>query len=130
MTTYIPTGWPPVLSGNHFDATDPNDSGRFVRYGATAAPAGDLLSSITDAERSNTDIRNGYQRIRLQSVAYHNADTVDWEFEFVKNGATRHVESRWWVINGIEFFVYVSATSDHWSATEPLFGVMTTTATP
>jgi hypothetical protein len=131
MTTDIPNGWTAVTYGDYVQAGDPNDSGRFVRYGATTAPTGDLLSSLTSAEQTNTSIQTGYQRLQLQSVSYHNSsDAVDWEFEYVKNGMTRHVESRWWVANGMEFWVYVSATADRWPDTAPIFGVMTATATP
>jgi hypothetical protein len=131
ITTYIPNGWTQVPSGNHIEATDPNDSGRFVRYGSDSAPSGDLLSSLASAEQTNTSIQNGYQRVRLQSVDYHGSSAaVDWEFEYVKAGVTRHVESRWWVENGVEYFVYVSGTADRWPDTEPIFGVMTATATP
>ncbi len=130
LTTEIPNGWPQVPTGTYIQANDPNDSGRFVRYGATAAPAGDLLSSLDNAEQTNPNVQNGYQRLQLAPVDYHGDPAVDWEFEFVKSGVTRHVYSRWWETGGIEYFVYASATADRWSDTQPIFDEMANAATP
>jgi hypothetical protein len=130
MTTEIPAGWAPVATGDYFQAGDPNDSNRFVRYGATTAPVGDLLSSLASAEQTNTNIQNGYQRVQLASVDYHGDPAVDWEFEFVKAGVTRHVYSRWWETADTEYFVYVSATADQWPDTRPIFDEMANAATP
>lgn len=130
MTTQIPTGWTPVPSGTYVQAGDPADSGRFVRYGATPAPAGDLLASLTSAAQTNTSIQTGYQQLQLANVAYHGDPAVDWEFEYVKAGVTRHIYSRYWEAGGIEYFVYVSSTSDRWSATSPVFDAMANAATP
>lgn len=131
LMTEIPNGWQPVPSGNYEQANDPNDSGRFVRYGATAAPPGDLLSSLMSAEQTNPNIQDGYQRVQLTNVDYHDGDpAVDWEFEFVKAGVTRHVYSRYWEANGTEYFVYVSATADRWLDTQPIFTEMADTASP
>jgi hypothetical protein len=130
MTTEIPSGWAQVPSGTYVQANDPADSGRFVRYGATPAPAGDLLASLTSAAQTNPTIQTGYQQVQLITVAYHGDPAVDWEFEYVKAGVTRHIYSRYWEAGGIEYFVYVSSTSDRWSATSPIFDAMANAATP
>lgn len=131
LTTDIPVDWQPMLNNSYYQANDPNDSGRFVRYGATPAPQGALLDSLRNAERTNPNIQSGYQRIQLVQVAYHGSDpAVDWEFLFVRAGVTRHVESRYWETGGIEYFVYVSATTDTWPQTQPIFTTMANTAAP
>lgn len=130
MSTAIPYGWQPTLANSYYEAADPNDSGRFVRYGATTAQQGDLLDHITQAEATNTSIQNGYQRLQLADVTYHGDDAVDWEFEYVKGTVTRHVYSRYWVSGDTQYFIYVSATEDSWAQTQPIFTVMADTATP
>ncbi|HEX5116812.1 MAG TPA: hypothetical protein VFW65_16590 [Pseudonocardiaceae bacterium] len=130
MTTAIPSGWKPTLVNSYYQATDPADSGRFVRYGATTAPSDTLLASLEHAESVNPNIHTGYQRLALGGVSYHGDDAVDWEFEFAKAGVTRHVYSRYWEVGGTEYFLYVSATEVTWARTQPIFTVMANTATP
>jgi hypothetical protein len=133
ITTVAPNGWTPVLdNGDHYyDATDPDDSSRFVRYGATTAPTGDLTASLAAGARAKgSRIGTGYQQIQLVATTFHGDRAADWEFRFVRTGVLRHVLARYWIVGDTEFFVYVSATDAGWSDTAPAFQAMTNAAQP
>ena len=132
LVTAIPAGWAPkpLGSGENVQATDPADAGRFVRFGAMAAPKGDLLAQHARTEKNNSNIRDGYQRITLKSTTFHGAPAVEWEFEFTKDGQRRHVHALYWRTGGSEFTLYASATAAGWSSMAPVFASMQSNAKP
>lgn len=132
LSTEVPVGWTPMPTATPgiYQADDPADSSRFVRFGAVPAPTGDLVANVTGDEATNHNISAGYQRIQLQSAQFHGDPAADWEFYFTKAGRQRHVAARYWEQQGIEYVVYASSNADGWAQTQPIFAHLVDTAQP
>jgi hypothetical protein len=109
-------------------AADPANPDSFLRFGGSAAPKTALLKEIEAGERTNPNIRNGYQRLRLTTTSFQGTTAVDWEFTFVKDGRTRHAYGRYWRVGGTGYVVYASAPVEQWDALQPAFGHMLASA--
>jgi hypothetical protein len=109
-------------------AADPANPDAFLRFGGSAAPKTALLTEIEAGERTNPNIRNGYQRLRLTTITFQATTAVDWEFTFVKDGRTRHAYGRYWRVGGTGYVVYASAPVEQWDALQPAFGHMLASA--
>ncbi len=131
MSTVIPMGWPtgPSTGTGNFEAVDPTDSTRVLKYGGATAPAPDIYSSHVDYA-ADVAKRPGYRQIRLDSTTFRDTDAIDWEFEIDSASGTRHVRSLYWRVDGIEYFVYAASLESRWAQTLPLFEAMITYATP
>jgi hypothetical protein len=131
LSTEIPAAWTPMpRSDSAFQAGDPLDGGRFVRYGAAPVAGGNVIQRREQEERENPNIQDGYQRLALQPTAHLDAPAVLWEFEFNKDGLRRHVRAMFWEVDGVEYFVYASTTATEWEDTAPIFEHMVDTAAP
>ncbi|GAB3735075.1 hypothetical protein GCM10027598_60960 [Amycolatopsis oliviviridis] len=128
----IPAGWPvksgTIPSNNQADA--PDGSGSFLRYGGTPTPSMPLREAVAENETSNSGIRAGYQRLRLDYVSTEANETVVWEFLFTKNGEQRHSLGWFWRKNGYDYVVYASAKASRWDELQPVLDVLTRTAGP
>lgn len=131
MTTVVPIGWPvaPVRT-DVLIANDPADTGRFVEFGGSAVPAGDMLSAHVQYEYDFIPSHPRYSRLRLESTTYHGFPAVDWEFTWVKVGVPRHVRILYWQTGDLEYFVYVSCTAPRWDETETIYESMVANSTP
>jgi hypothetical protein len=110
-------------------AADPANPDAFLRFGGSPAPKTTLLSEIQAGERTNPNVRNGYQRLQLTTITFQGTTAVDWEFTFIKDGHTRHAYGRYWRVGGTGYVVYASAPVDQWAALQPAFGHMLASAT-
>lgn len=132
MTTVIPEGWEvvPCASGNGCEqSTDPTNTNRFLRFGGSPSPAGDLLTVQGTYERQFSQ-RTGYQRLRFESGSYHGHASVEWEFEWTSSGVRRHVRVLYWRAEGDDNLVYASSTADSWAQMLPIYQAMTDNSTP
>jgi hypothetical protein len=127
----IPADWT-VHEGavpSNLQADSPNGQG-LIRFGGSASTPTPLYDTVASNETDNPNITNGYQRIELTSVPSLPVEAVDWEFTFVKDGATRHSYGRYWRTNGIDYVVYASTSADLWYAMTDIIDVMVRTAGP
>ncbi|SFW92122.1 hypothetical protein [Amycolatopsis australiensis] len=128
----IPEDWPvktgSIPSNDQADA--PDGSGTFLRYGGTPTPSMALQDAVAQNEVTNTGIRAGYQRLRLDSVPNGGTETVVWEFLFTKSGQQRHALGWFWRANGYDYVAYASAADSRWNQLQPVLDVFTQTAGP
>jgi hypothetical protein len=109
-------------------AADPANPDAFLRFGGSAAPKATLRAEIEAGERTNPNVRAGYQRVQLTNVTFQGTTAVDWEFTFVKDGRTRHAYGRYWRVGGTGYVVYGSAPVDKWDSLLPAFNHMLASA--
>ncbi len=130
LSVTIPTAFQLTTSPSaaNQQAADPVHPDAFLRFGGSAAPKTTLLAEIEAGERTNPNVRNGYQRLRLTTVDFQATTAVDWEFTFIKDGRTRHAYGRYWRVGGTGYVVYASAPVEQWDALQPAFDHMLTSA--
>ncbi|GAB2995687.1 hypothetical protein [Amycolatopsis acidiphila] len=129
----IPDSWP-VKSGaieSNDQADDPSGSGSFLRYGGSPSPSMSLLDAVRQNEVTNSGIRNGYQRLRLENATTASGDeTVAWEFLFTKDGVQRHALGWFWRSGGYDRVVYASSATSSWTDLRPVVDVLIGSAGP
>lgn len=132
MTTYIPAGWPTktATGPGAMQADDPAGA-LLLRYGGSTTSELDTYQVHEDYEGQFAANRSGYSRLRLDRSTVRGMSAVDWEFEYDPQGDTRrHIRSVYWLSQGYEYFVYVSAPVDQWSQAQEILDVMLDNATP
>lgn len=133
MTIAVPSDWTVgagAVAANQ-QATDPTNSYRFIRFGGLASAPGTLLDSITSYESTSLAGTGGYQRISLTpGTVGPGDDSVDWTFDFVKDGAPQRAFGHYWRHDGIDFVAYLSAPVDSWDSMQPVITEMVNSVTP
>ena len=120
-TVAIPDGWTPKqTSAAVVEVRNPDDESQFLRFIASGPGTG-ALEELTREEPGFRQRFPSYQRVSLARVDFRGYDTADWEFTFVRDGATKHVLYRLFVANGRYFGVYLSAPEDAFSGLRPQF---------
>ena len=111
--TVVPAGWPAARLSTQphaFQATDPADASRYVRFGSSPA-SGVLRRTHEDYQRDAAPRQMpGLTRIAMTETVLHNVPALDWEFEWNAPEGRRHVRSLYWRVDGVEYFVYASST--------------------
>ena len=133
MTTYVPSGWPTrrATGPGAMQADDPTGAAILLRYGGSATTELDTFQVHADYERDFAANRSGYELVHLDRSTVRGMSAVDWEFEYDPQGdVRRHVRSIYWVSQGYDYFVYVSAPVDQWSQAQEILDVMLDNATP
>jgi hypothetical protein len=133
MTTYIPNGWPTksATGPGAMQADDPTGASILLRYGGSTTPELDTYQVHSDYEQQFAANRSGYSILHLDQSTVRGMAAVDWEFEYDPQGdVRRHVRSIYWLYQGYEYFVYVSAPVDQWSHAQEILDVMLDNATP
>ncbi|MEU5693242.1 hypothetical protein [Actinosynnema sp. NPDC020468] len=127
----IPQDWPvkPGAVPSNQQADNPKSPGDLLRFGGGPAVPGALYDSLVAAETENPTIAAGYTRVKLEKIT-NRADTVDWEFEYDKDGTRRHVFGRYWRLGGTDYVVYASAGAGTWSTMRPILDVLLGSVTP
>jgi hypothetical protein len=132
LGTVIPTGWHAARTTGPgaMQAADPGGSGRYVKYGGSAAP--DLAIEISHVQYENGFAIRAldYKRIKLQSATYGGHDAVEWEFEHREGSSIKHVSSLYWRADGKEYFVLAAAPADGWPQMRSVYDTMVANATP
>lgn len=130
LSVAVPTAFQLTASPSaaNQQAADPANPEAFLRFGGSAAPKTALLAEIEAGERTNPNIRNGYQRLQLTTTSFQGTTAVDWEFTFIKDGRTRHAYGRYWRVGGTGYVVYASAPVEQWDALQPAFSHMLASA--
>ena len=132
MATYIPSGWPTkTASGPGAMQADDPTGAIVLRYGGSATSESDTYQVHLDYEQQFAANRSGYSHFHLDRSTVRGMSAVDWEFEFdPQDEARRHVRSVYWLSDGYEYFVYVSAPVDQWPQAQEILDVMLDNATP
>lgn len=133
MTTYIPGGWPTkrATGPGAMQADDPTGASIVLRYGGSATPDLDTYQVHADYEQQFAANRSGYVLVRLDRSTVRGMSAVDWEFEYdPQDDVRRHVRSYYWLSQGYDYFVYVSAPVDQWPHAQEILDVMLDNATP
>lgn len=132
MTTYIPGGWPTKRASGPgaMQADDPSGTSILLRYGGSATQEQDTYQTHADYEQQFSS-RSGYELLRLDRSSVREMSAVDWEFEYDPEGdVRRHVRSIYWLSQGFDYFVYVSAPVGQWPQAQEILDVMLDNATP
>ncbi len=133
MTTYIPGGWPTKRASGPgaMQADDPTGRSILLRYGGSATPEPDIYQVHADYEQQFSANRSGYELVHLDRSTVRGMSAVDWEFEYDPEGdVRRHVRSVYWLSQGFDYFVYVSAPVGQWPQAQEILDVMLDNATP
>jgi hypothetical protein len=138
FSTVVPAGWlaPRQTNQGQYQVDDPRDqgpdnSGRFVRYGAATVSGSDMLGDHLRYEQEDfAPGHPGYRRIGLSETVYHGQPAVDWEFTWLKDGVPRHVHVLYWRAGNTEFNVYASSPEARWDQTAAIYDAMVAGSTP
>jgi hypothetical protein len=136
--TVVPAGWlaPRMVNQGQYQVDDPRDrgpdnSGRFLRYGAATVSGSDMLGDHVRYEQEDfLPSHPGYRRVQLRAATQHGLPAVDWEFTWLKDGVPRHVHVLYWQDGGTEFNVYASSPQASWDKTAAIYDVMVAGSTP
>jgi hypothetical protein len=133
MTTYVPSGWPTkrATGPGAMQADDPTGAAILLRYGGSATTELDTYQVHADYEQDFAANRSGYELFHLDRSTVRGMSAVDWEFEYDPQGdVRRHVRSVYWLSQGYDYFVYVSAPVGQWPQAQEILDVMLDNATP
>jgi hypothetical protein len=132
IQTVIPNGWRTMRSTGpgSAQASDPDDAGRYVKYGGSPAPGIGIEPSHIEYEHGFAARSIDYRRIALSSATYGGHDAVEWEFEHHDGTRLLHVRSLYWRTSGNEYFVLAAAPTTKWPAMLPVYDAMVANATP
>jgi hypothetical protein len=134
LTVAIPAGWP-VRPGPDLlqQADDPQQPGRFVRFGGSPAATGTELANVLAVERTlraSPGVR-GYTRLVLRPVLYGNAvAAVEWGYQLTQGNQRRTAAARYWRFGGADYVILASAPAATWPATRQTFEIMLRSARP
>lgn len=132
VETVIPVGWTIARAGGPgaMRATDPSDSGRFVGYGGAPATSTDIASIHVAQETKFAQRTSEYNRISLNRATYAGHPAIEWEYEHNDGSGTQHVRALFWIVNGVEFFIFASGPQVQWSRMLPLYDEMVASSRP
>jgi eukaryotic-like serine/threonine-protein kinase len=121
----VPSGWTVTRKGS--DVTFHQPGGRaFLLVPQTRQPRADSLVDWQEQERAASPGFPGYQRIRLERVAFHAGwDVADWEFRWTPSGGTLHVIDRNLRISDRRAYaLYWSVPEQNWNRMLNTFNVI------
>jgi hypothetical protein len=114
VQTLIPVGWRIARSGGPgaMRASDPSDAGRFVGYGGAPSATADIAKLHLDVETQFA------------------ARATEWEYEHNDGSGTQHVRALYWLVDGVEYFVFASGPQAQWSRMQPVYDAMVANSRP
>jgi hypothetical protein len=132
IKTVIPIGWRIARAGGPgaMRASDPSDAGRFLGYGGAPAETADIAEQRVLAETQLAERGSDYSRIRLAQATYGGHPAVEWEYRHDDGSGQRHVRALYWLVDGIEYFVYTSGPAKQWSRMLPVYDAMVANSRP
>jgi len=133
METVIPYGWQSVAAGQPgaIRAVDPSDPGRIVGFGGARALSDDIVETHIAYEESFAGRTRAYHRVDLNSATYGGHEAVEWQFTHQDGGGLQRVRALYWLVDGVEYFVFVSGPDQQWSARmKPVYDAMVANSRP
>jgi hypothetical protein len=111
-------------------AVDPSDPSRVVGYGGAEAQSEDIVATHLAYEESFGRRTTGYHRVDLNSATYGGHKAVEWEFLQRDGGGVQRVHALYWLVDGIEYFVFASSPDRQWSRMKPVYDAMVAGSSP
>lgn len=132
LRTVIPDGWQTVSAGSPgaMRAVDPSDAGRIVGYGGAPATTTDLAAEHLAYETRFADRTTNYRRLDLNSATYGGHPAVEWEFRHDDGRGTQRVHSLYWLVDGVEYFIFASGPDEQWARMAPIYDAMVANSRP
>ncbi|MPZ84581.1 MAG: hypothetical protein GEV28_31015 [Actinophytocola sp.] len=132
VQTVIPVGWTIARAGGPgaMRATDPSDSGRFVSYGGATATSRDIAGVHLAYETKFAERTAEYERIGLNHATYAGHQAIEWEYEHNDGSGTQHVRSLFWLVDGVEYFIFASGPQARWPGMLPIYDEMVANSRP
>jgi hypothetical protein len=132
LRTVIPDGWRPVDAGGPgaLRAVDPSDAGRIVGFGGAELTATNLVTMHVEYENRFADRTTNYRRVDLNSATYGGHPAVEWVFLHDDGRGTQRVHALYWVVEGIEYFVFASGPDEQWTRMQPIYDAMVANSRP
>lgn len=132
IQTVIPVGWRIARAGapGAMRAADPEDAGRALGYGGAPSESKDITALHLAAESKFAERATDYERIALNRAVYGGHRAVEWEYEYDDGSGRQHVHALYWLVDGVEYFVFVSGSADTWSRMKPVYDAMVASSRP
>ena len=132
MSTVIPYGWRTVSAGQPgaMRAVDPSDPGRVVGYGGAKALSDDIVATHVAYEERFAGRTSSYRRVGLNSATYGGHKAVEWEFVHQDGGGPQRVHALYWLVDGVEYFLFVSGPDQQWPRMTPIYDAMVANSRP
>jgi hypothetical protein len=132
IRTVIPIGWRIARAGGPgaMRASDPSDAGRFLGYGGAPAQTKNLAKRHVRAEARLAESATDYSRVRLAEATYGGHPAVEWEYRHDDGSGLRHVNALYWLVDGIEYFIYTSGPAEQRSRMQPVYEAMVANSRP
>ncbi len=129
----VPAGWQRrLVAETRVDYVSPSNPSMYLRveYAATAGPS--AVGAWQELESSLAANLSGYQRIRIEPVAYRQWEAADLEFTWqTDSGTTLHVLDRGFIVPPRGFAILMSGPDDTWeSQSLPVFNEAASTFSP
>lgn len=132
LSTVIPDGWRPVSAGRPgaLRAVDPSAPARVVGFGGAPASSTDIVQVHVAYESGFASRTTEYRRLDLNSAMYGGHPAVEWEFQHEDGRGLQRVHALYWLVDGIEYFVFASAPEEQWSRMQPVYDAMVANSRP
>jgi hypothetical protein len=132
LETVIPDGWQTVSAGGPgaMRAVDPSDPARVVGYGGAASSSEDIVGVHIEYEQRFEERTTAYRRVDLNSATYGGHPAVEWKFVHQDGRGLQRVHALYWLVNGIEYFVFASGPDEQWSRMKPVYDAMVANSRP
>jgi hypothetical protein len=132
LSTVIPDGWQAVSAGGPgaLRAVDPSDPARIVGFGGAKASSPDIVRVHIDYETGFASRTVAYRRLDLNSATYGGHPAVEWEFQHRDGRGLQRVHALYWLVNGVEYFVFASAPEEEWVRMQPVYEAMVANSRP
>jgi hypothetical protein len=111
-------------------ASDPSDAGRFIGYGGAPTASTDIAGMHLDLERQFSARTADYRRIDLNRATYAGNPAIEWEYEHDDGTGVQHVRALYWLVEGVEYFVYASGPANGWPGMHPIYDQMVAHSRP
>ena len=132
LSTVIPDGWRAASAGSPgaMRAVDPSDPARVVGFGGARASSTDIVRVHVDYESRFADRSVAYRRLDLNSATYGGHPAVEWEFQHRDGRGLQRVHALYWLVDGVEYFVFASAPYEEWTRMKPVYEAMVANSRP
>jgi hypothetical protein len=132
LETVIPDGWRTVAAGGPgaMRAVDPSDPSRIVGFGGARAATTDIVRVHVVQERQFADRTSGYERVDLNSATYGGHPAVEWEYKYQDGRSSQRVHALYWLVGGVEYFVFAAGPDEQWTRMEPVYEAMVANSRP
>jgi hypothetical protein len=109
---------------------DPSDPARIVGFGGARASSKDIVRVHVRYEADFVTRTVDYRRLGLNSATYGGHPAVEWEFHHRDGRGVQRVHALYWLVDGVEYFVFASAPDEQWTRMKPVYDAMVANSRP